>query len=90
MSAALSVTCATNKFAVGGTVAGFTGTGLVLRDNGGDDLPVPDGATSFVFPTKVASGAAFAVTVHTQPSVRSRPVRWQAAAARSAPATSRA
>ncbi len=64
----LSVTCATNKFAVGGTVAGFTGTGLVLRDNGGDDLTVPDGATSFVFPTKVASGDAFAVTVRTQPN----------------------
>jgi hypothetical protein len=66
--AGLSVVCATNKFAVGGTVAGFTGTGLVLRDNGGDDLTVPDGASSFVFPTKVASGAAFAVTVHTQPT----------------------
>ena len=63
-----SVTCTTSKFAVGGTVAGFTGTDLVLRDNGGDDLTVPDGATSFVFPTKVASGAAFAVTVLTQPN----------------------
>ena len=64
----LSVTCTTNTFAVGGTVAGFTGTGLVLRDNGGDNLTVPDGATSFVFPTRVASGAAFAVTVQTQPN----------------------
>jgi hypothetical protein len=68
VAAGLSVTCTTNAFAVGGTVAGFTGTDLVLRDNGGDDLTVPDGATSFVFPTKVASGAAFAVTVQTQPN----------------------
>ena len=66
--AGISITCSTNKFAVGGTVAGILGTGLVLRDNGGDDLTAPNGATSFVFPTKLASGAAFAVTVLTQPT----------------------
>ncbi len=88
--AAVSVTCATNTYAVSGTVAGLTGSGLVLRDNGGDDLPVLASATSFSFPTKVASGAAYAVTVLTQPSVRARFVPWQAAAATSAPATSTA
>jgi hypothetical protein len=67
-AAGVSVTCATNKYVVGGTVAGLTSSGLVLRDNGGDDLPVPAAATSFAFPSTVASGAAFAVTVLTQPS----------------------
>jgi hypothetical protein len=60
------VTCATNTFAIGGTVSGLLGTGLVLS-NGGDDLAIgADG--SFTFPTRVASGAAFNVTVRTQPS----------------------
>lgn len=55
-------------FTVGGTIAGLSGTGLVLRDNGGDDLVIPAGATSFTFTTPVATGSAYAVTVLTQPS----------------------
>jgi 6-phosphogluconolactonase (cycloisomerase 2 family) len=55
------------QYTIGGTVTGLTGTGLVLQDNGGDDLPVTaDGA--FTFATKVNSGGAYAVTVKTQPS----------------------
>ena len=63
-----SVTCTTNAYAVGGSIAGLTGSGLVLQDNGGDDLAVAAGATSFAFATPVASGAGYAVTVRTQPS----------------------
>ena len=63
-----SVTCTTNVYAVGGSVAGLTGSGLVLQDNGGDDLAVAAGATSFAFSTPVASGAAYAVSVKTQPT----------------------
>ena len=62
-----SVTCTTNVYAVGGTVIGLTGSGLVLRDNGGDDLAVAAGATTFAFATPVASGATYAVGVKTQP-----------------------
>ncbi len=63
----VAVTCTTDKFTIGGTVTGLTGSGLVLRDNGGDDLTVgADGA--FTFATPLASGAAYAVTVQTQPS----------------------
>jgi hypothetical protein len=55
------------SFAVRGAISGLAGAGLVLRDNGGDDLPVArDGA--IVFPTKIASGAAYSVTVFTQPT----------------------
>jgi len=49
------------------TVSGLAGAGLVLRDNGGDDLAAAaDGA--IVFPTKIASGATYSVTVFTQPT----------------------
>jgi len=63
----VAVSCGTATFAVGGTVTGLTGTGLVLQDNGGDDLPIAADGT-FTFATPVASGAAYAVTVRTAPS----------------------
>ncbi len=67
----VSVACTsttTPTFTIGGGIKGLTGSGLVLQDNGGDNLTVPAKATSFTFPTKVASGLAYAVTVKTQPS----------------------
>lgn len=48
-------------------MVGVRGTGLVLQNNAGDDLPIAaDG--SFKFPTTVVVGGAYAVTVKTQPS----------------------
>jgi len=62
----VDITCVTNTFVIGGSVTGLVGSGLVLRDNGGDDLPIgSDG--SFKFNTKVASGQTYAVTVFAQP-----------------------
>jgi hypothetical protein len=55
------------SYTVGGTVTGLNGAGLVLRDNGGDDLAV-SASGMFTFATKVANGAAYAVSVYTQPS----------------------
>lgn len=61
------ISCATNSFAIRGTVSGLRGSGLVLRNNGGDDVGVQsDGG--FAFPTRIPSGSAFKVTVATQPS----------------------
>ena len=63
------MTCTTNPpvtYSVGGTVSGLSGT-VVLQDNGGDNLTVTANG-SFTFPTQLASGAAYAVTVLTQPS----------------------
>lgn len=55
------------QYTIGGSVTGLTGTGLVLQDNGGDNLSVTaDG--SFTFATKVNSGANYSVAVKTQPS----------------------
>src|SRR5881396_1328885 len=64
--ASISISCATNSFTVGGTVSGLTGTGLVLRNNG-NDLPV-NASGPFTFTTPILSGAAYAVTVLTQPT----------------------
>jgi hypothetical protein len=64
----VTVSCSTQAYAVGGTVAGLTGTGLVLTDNGGDKLTVPAGATTFTMPTLVASGAAYDIEVATSPT----------------------
>ncbi len=54
-------------FPVGGTVSGLFGTGLVLENNGGNPLAVTaNGAVAFS--TNLASGAAYNVTVRTQPT----------------------
>ncbi len=54
-------------YSIGGSVTGLSGTGLVLQDNGGDNLSVTQNGV-FTFATKVASGAGYNVTVMTQPS----------------------
>jgi hypothetical protein len=54
-------------YAVGGTVSGLSGGGLVLRNNGGDDLAV--GANGpFTFTTPLRAGSMYAVTVAHQPT----------------------
>lgn len=63
----VAITCATGAFALTGTVSGLAGTGLVLQNNGGDDLPISANGP-FNFPSPIASGAAYNVTVKTQPS----------------------
>jgi len=61
------ITCASSTFSVAGTVVGLMGRGLVLQNNGGDDVGVNADGT-FSFPTALASGAAYNVTVRTQPT----------------------
>ena len=63
----ITVTCLTSRYALGGTVTGLRGAGLVLQNGGVDDLAVAaDGAFTFAAP--VPAGGAFAVTVKAQPS----------------------
>ncbi len=63
----VEVNCTTNAYAVGGTVSGLSGSGLVLQNNGGDDLPVAaDG--DFRFTSPVPSGDGYNVTVLNQPT----------------------
>ena len=61
------VTCIPD-YTVGGTIAGLSGSGLVLLDNGGNDLTGNANATSFTFTTEIANGGAYSVTVLSQPS----------------------
>src|SRR5215467_9393614 len=53
-------------FPVGVTVNGVAGSGLVLQDNGGDDLGVTTDA-SYTFGTQLAVGQTYNITVKTQP-----------------------
>ena len=64
---AVTVTCVTKSYAIGGEVDGLSGTGLVLQLNAGNDLPVAaDGA--FAFPNPLTDGSTYAVTISVQPS----------------------
>jgi len=51
-----------------GTITGLTSSGLVLQNNSGDNITITSGSTTFSFPTSVANGAAYSVTVLTQPT----------------------
>lgn len=58
---------ASAPYRVGGVLGGLgAGTALVLQNNGGDDLRLT-ASGSFGFATALAAGAAYAVTVKTQP-----------------------
>ena len=63
----VTVNCIPNAFNVGGTVLGLTGSGLVLTDNGSDDLAVSANG-AFTFAAPVTSGSPYAATITTQPS----------------------
>jgi hypothetical protein len=63
----IAVVCADQTYSLGGTISGLTANGLVLA-NGSDTLAVSSGATSFTMPTAVPFGAAYTVTVQTQPT----------------------
>ena len=54
-------------YSIGGTVSGLAGSGLVLRNNGGDDLALSANG-AFAFATEIDSGDSYSVTVATQPS----------------------
>ena len=61
----VSVNCTTNKYTVGGSVSGLTGT-VTLQLNGTNDLAVS--SNGFTFPTPFDSGSSYLVTVSQQPS----------------------
>ena len=48
----VSISCVTNTFTIGGTVSGLAGSGLMLRNNGGDDLAI-SGNGGFTFATPI-------------------------------------
>jgi len=63
ISNVLMIQCVTDRFTIGGSISGLTGTGLQLQNSSGDVLNVLPGATSFAFPNSIASGSSFTVTI---------------------------
>ena len=55
------------SFTVGGMVEGLSGSGLTLRNNGGDDVAIAVSG-AFLFAKGLQNGVAYSVTVATQPS----------------------
>jgi RNase P/RNase MRP subunit p29 len=64
----INIACSATTLTVGGTITGLTGSGLVLQNNGGDNLSIAANATAFEFATPVAYGGGYAVTVFAQPA----------------------
>jgi hypothetical protein len=58
---------APRTFTVGGSTTGLAGTGLVLRNNAGDDLAIAANG-NFTFGQALAAGAAYAVSIRSQPN----------------------
>ena len=54
----VTVTCSALSYTIGGSITGLSANGLVLRNNGGDDLPVSSGASTFTFSAAIANGAS--------------------------------
>jgi 6-phosphogluconolactonase len=54
-------------YTVGGTASTPSGSGLVLQNEGGDDLPI-SGSGAFTFATRMPSGTRYSVTVKTAPT----------------------
>jgi hypothetical protein len=54
-------------YTVGGTVLGLSGSGLVLQNEGGADLPI-SASGAFTFATRMPSGTSYAVTVKGSPT----------------------
>lgn len=55
-----------SSYTVGGTVSGLSGTGLILQNNGGDNLAI-NASGPFTFATPIRQGNGYSVTVMTQP-----------------------
>ena len=56
-----------DKYTIGGTVAGMTGSGLVLQNNGSDDLSITENG-SFTFETELDDSTDYNVTIETYPA----------------------
>lgn len=63
----VSVTCSTGTLSIGGSISGLAGSGLVLQDNGGDNLTITANG-NFTFVTLLAGGQTYNVTILTQPT----------------------
>jgi hypothetical protein len=56
------------QYTVQGTIVNLNNAGLVLTNNGGNDLTIANGATSFAFSQQISYGTTYNVAVKTQPA----------------------
>lgn len=64
----IAVTCTTNTYAVGGTVSGLSGKGLVLQLNGTNDYPISKNG-KFIFPdVRLPDGSDYSVAIKSSPA----------------------
>lgn len=62
------IECVTETFKIGVTVAGLNGNGLVLQNNGGNDMPIDSDGRGF-FSEILRDTESYGVTVSQQPSM---------------------
>lgn len=60
----------TNRYEVGGNVYGLRNSGLILQNNGGNDLAISANSSSFVFPAGCANEEGYNITVKSQPEMQ--------------------
>ena len=63
----MDVTCTTSAFRIVVRVRRLEGAGLVLQNNGGDNLAIPSDG-EYAFATRLPTGATYNVTVAQQPA----------------------
>jgi hypothetical protein len=64
----VAVACTTNSFAVGGTVSGISGKGIVLQLNEANDLTIAKNG-KFIFPdVRLPDGSDYSVAIKTLPA----------------------
>lgn len=63
LTAALAACGGKAMFTVQGSIATLNNAGMVLQYNGGNDLAVPAGATSFAFANQIAYGTDYNITI---------------------------
>jgi hypothetical protein len=61
------MTAPASTYTITATVTGLTGSGLTLELNSGQSVPIADDGP-LTFPAQLANGAAYIVTVQTQPT----------------------
>lgn len=67
----VSVACTTNTYSIGGSVSGLSaGNAVTLQNNATDDLLI-NANGGFVFPTALADGSAYSVSILSQPTGQS-------------------
>jgi Divergent InlB B-repeat domain len=64
----VKVSCNALTYTIAGSVSGLSAGGLVLQNNGADDLAVAANATAFQFSMPVAGGGGYSVVPSAQPA----------------------